>query len=168
MNITSFRGEYAFLSNSYSCVIRYNGNTFNSVECAFQAQKNPIAVDLFRNMSFQEAAAVSRKPIIEPGEAKRLGRKIMLRSDWVVVKDRIMLDLLVAKFDQNPDLKRRLVETGDATLIAGNTWHDNYWGVCQCPNCAMMDHKNKLGTFLSEIRDAYIHDKRPLGVRRLG
>ena len=34
-----------------------------------------------------------------------------------------------AKFTQNPHLARFLVETGDAELIEGNSWHDTFWGV---------------------------------------
>lgn len=166
--ITTFRGKYAFLSNFYSCVIRYNGATYNSVECAFQAQKCPSMIDMFRNMGTQEAASHSRKPIIEPGEAKRLGRKVYIRQDWEDIKERIMLELLVAKFDQNADLKHQLLETGMATLIEGNTWHDNYWGVCQCPNCVLKVHRNRLGVLLTEIRDTYAHDKRPLEVIEVG
>lgn len=39
--ITSFRGEYAFLSNFFEALIEYNGLRFRNNEAAFQAMKNP-------------------------------------------------------------------------------------------------------------------------------
>lgn len=166
-SITSFRGKYAFLSNFSSVTIRYNGHTYNSLESAFQAQKNPSCVDMFRNMGVQEAIEAKRRPIIDPGEAKRLGRKVIMRPDWDSVKDRIMLELLTTKFTQNDSLKRELIETGDTILIEGNTWHDNYWGWCKCPECALAVHHNKLGNLLMQIRDVLREDKNPLEVIRL-
>ena len=165
--ISSFRGKYDFLSNFSSVLIRYNGHMYNSLESAFQAQKNPDCADMFRNMGTQEALKAKRRPIIDPGEAKRLGRKIPLRPDWNTVKDQIMLELLTAKFTQNESLKRELIETGDAVLIEGNTWHDNYWGYCICPKCVLVEQHNKLGNLLMQIRDVLKADKNPLEVIRL-
>ena len=34
------------------------------------------------------------------------------------------------KFDQNPDLKAKLVATGNQELVEGNTWYDTFWGKC--------------------------------------
>ena len=41
-----------------------------------------------------------------------------------------MLDIVMAKFRQHPDLTEALLDTGDAELIEGNTWNDTTWGVC--------------------------------------
>lgn len=163
-SISKFIGEYRFLSNFSDSIIRYNGHTYNSVESAFQAQKSHGAVDLLRNMSVQEALEAKRRPIIDPGEAKRIGRRVPVRKDWEQVKDRIMLEVLVAKFTQNERDRQSLLDTGNAILVEGNTWHDNYWGWCQCPNCALEEHHNKLGRLLMQIRDALKEDKNPLEV----
>lgn len=37
--ITEFRGRYYFLSNFYEVNIEFEGETYTSVEAAFQAQK---------------------------------------------------------------------------------------------------------------------------------
>ena len=58
-----------------------------------------------------------------------------------------MKELLMAKFSQNEDLKKKLLDTGDATLIEGNTWGDKYWGVCKGVG------KNRLGELLMEVRE---------------
>ena len=57
-----------------------------------------------------------------------------------------MYDICRAKFMQNPNLARLLIETGDATLIEGNTWGDRVWGVCDGVG------ENRLGRILMRIR----------------
>mgnify|MGYP005981410963 CR=1 FL=1 len=42
MIIDEFRGEYAFLSNFYSCPVTYNGESYLNSEAAFQAQDTEI------------------------------------------------------------------------------------------------------------------------------
>ena len=41
----------------------------------------------------------------------------------------------------------RLINTGDAILIEGNTWGDTYWGVCDGVG------ENRLGKLLMEVRE---------------
>lgn len=137
-SITRFRDEYYFLSNFYECPVKYNGYLFNSAEAAFQASKSDTVDPKFCTMS--------------PGEAKSAGRKVKLREDWEEVKDAIMRDVLLAKFTLNEDLRCKLIATGDAILIEGNTWHDNYWGVCKCGTCVFRERYNKLGILLMDVR----------------
>ena len=79
------------------------------------------------------------------GRAKRLGR-VELRSDWEEVKIEVMREVLRCKFSQNPDLKAKLIATGDAELIEGNNWNDRFWGVCRGVG------QNHLGRLLMELR----------------
>ena len=39
-----------------------------------------------------------------------------------------MYEIVLAKFTQNPDLKKKLLATGDEHLEEGNTWGDTIWG----------------------------------------
>ena len=133
--ITSFRDEYDFLSNFYKCNVTYDGYTYMNSEAAFQAQK-----DLTRRNEFTTLNAVM---------AKRLGKRVNLRNDWEKVKLGIMEEIVRCKFDQNPDLKEKLIDTGDALLIEGNTWGDKYWGMCNGSG------ENHLGFILMKIRDSY-------------
>lgn len=139
--INSFTGVYAFLSNFYPCEIEKDGIKFPTVEHYFQACKT---LDL--NKCAEIAAAAT------PGEAKRLGRRVKLREDWEEVKDAVMEEGLRKKF-KNPRLKAALLSTGDAYLIEGNTWHDNYWGACRCARCRNRQGQNHLGELLMKIRD---------------
>ncbi len=133
--ITSFDGAYGFLSNFYPCdVTMPDGITYPSVEHAFQAQKTE---DVAARRGFLDLTA---------GQAKRRGRLVHLRPDWDDVKDDVMLTALRLKF-ADPDLRAKLLITGDAELVEGNTWGDMYWGVCSGHG------RNRLGQLLMQVRN---------------
>lgn len=142
--IDCFDGDYAFLSNFYEYPFQLNGTTYKTAEHAFQAMKATIKADYDLIVNAET-----------PGRAKRLGKKIQLRPDWEEVKYCIMQDILRVKF-ASPELGQMLLDTGDATLIEGNTWHDNLWGNCTCPRCADKVGKNWLGNILMGVRQDLI------------
>ena len=141
--INRFDGDYYYLSNFYLCEngITFDGITYTNSEAAFQAQKT-------LNISEREFKFTK----IGPSNAKMRGRRIKLRSDWEQVKDDLMYQIVKAKFIQNPDIAIQLCSTGDAELIEGNTWHDNYWGDCTCRQCQLIDGYNMLGQILMRVR----------------
>ena len=130
--IEYFRDEYYFLSNFYSAPVEYMGIRFSSNEAAFQAAKCPERANEFVRLN--------------PSEAKRLGRRVALRPDWEQVKDNVMYEICLDKFRRNPDLRDKLLATGDAELIEGNTWGDRYWG--QVDGIG----RNQLGKTLMRVR----------------
>lgn len=133
--IDKFDGtEYGFLSNFYSSPIQYEGIVYPTVEHMFQALK---ALDIETRKKIANAAT--------PGQAKRLGRSVALREDWEEVKVDVMRTALQLKFS-DPTLRAKLIATGDAELIEGNTWNDRFWGVCRGTG------KNMLGLLLMEVR----------------
>lgn len=139
--IDNFNEEYRFLSNFYPSNIIYEGLTYPTIEHAFQACKTE---------SFYERKMISKAST--PGLAKMQGRKVHLRSNWELIKDKIMEELLRQKFN-DPTLKQLLLNTKNAKLIEGNYWHDNYWGNCYCYKCEDFIGKNKLGKLLMKIRE---------------
>lgn len=140
--IDSFEGEYFFLSNFSKSSIEYDGITYPTVEHAYQAQKT-LDKDL--------RLAVSE--LKTPSESKRFGKSVVLREHWDTIKVGIMVELCEIKF-QTSYYKKQLLLTEDATLIEGNTWHDNFWGDCRCEKCKNITGLNYLGRLLMEIRDA--------------
>lgn len=90
---------------------------------------------------------VSRRISLNPQSAKRLGRSVLLRPDWEEIKYDVMYQVCKAKFQQNPDLGQKLLKTGNAELIEGNTWGDRIWGVCKGIG------ENNLGKTLMRVRD---------------
>ena len=135
MRIERFENEYRFLSNFWLCKVKYDGITYPSAEHAYQAAKVENAID--------------RTPFLAcrtPGDAKRLGRHITLRSNWGAVKLAVMREVVLEKFTANEDLCNKLLKTGEAVLVEGNWWNDTYWGVCKGIGT------NHLGKILMQVR----------------
>jgi ribA/ribD-fused uncharacterized protein len=135
MAIKEFIGEYRFLSNFYLAEVILDGEIYRSVEHAYVAAKT---LDLEKRKEIAN--------IIEPKNAKRLGRKLKLRENWPIIKTTIMETLVRRKFEQEP-LRSMLLSTGDEELIEGNWWGDRFWGVCNGVG------ENKLGKILMKIRE---------------
>lgn len=134
-SITFFRDDYFFLSNFYEVPITYNGIIYRSSEAAFQSMKT-------KDESLRKDFAN-----LTPNESKKLGRKVKLREDWEDVKVDIMYEIVKQKFIQNPDLKDKLIATGNAYLEEGNTWGDKVWGTVNGEGF------NHLGFILMKIRE---------------
>ena len=137
--INSFTGDYKFLSNFYPCKVELDGVEYPSVEHAYQAAKT---------LDKDERKVFHKRPLPTAGESKKLGRKLKMRPDWESVKLQVMEELLVQKFADDL-LKKQLQETGEATLVEGNYWGDDFWGVDK-----KKGGKNHLGKLLMKIRDS--------------
>ena len=133
--IDSFDGKYAFLSNFYDSPLKIDQDyTYPTVEHYFQAMKTTDPIE--------------RKKIADaptPGQAKKMGRHVNLRPSWNEIKDDIMYIGVWTKF-MNPELRAKLLSTGDEELIEGNWWGDKYWGVCNG------EGENHLGKILMRVR----------------
>lgn len=137
--ISKFRGSNYFLSNFYYAPVKYQGMTYQNNEAAFQSAKIINTKHANQRIIFTH---------MSPNEAKRKGRHVQLRSDWEQVKDQIMYEIVRSKFTANKDLQTKLLATGDADLIEGNTWHDTYWGY----DMSQRRGHNKLGKILMRVR----------------
>lgn len=146
--INKFTRTNAFLSNFHPCRVTFCGMTFPSVEAAFQAAKCADPDDRLQFLT------------LTPAQAKRRGRQVRMRLDWDQRKLAIMHDLLVQKFRENPELIPKLMNTGKAVLVEGNTWHDNFWGSCTCPRCNGKRGRNQLGELLMKLRAGYCRQRR--------
>jgi len=131
--ILEFQGEYRFLSNFWPAEVHFEGEYYPSVEHAYVAAKT---LDPTLRKQFQSGS---------PGAVKRAGRQLQLRPDWEEVKLTVMRRLLYLKF-QNPELREKLLATGERELVEGNNWSDFYWGVCRGKG------QNHLGRLLMEVR----------------
>lgn len=127
--------EFEFLSNFYPCKIVVNGVEYPSVEHAFQSEKTVLDFE-------KEAIRLAKNPAI----AKKLGKKVCLRSGWEENKVSIMENLVRQKFE-NPVLAKKLQKTKGLKLEESNSWGDYFWGTCGGTG------KNMLGKILMKIRD---------------
>ena len=84
-----------------------------------------------------------------PKEASTIGRdrNNKKREDWKNIKQDIMFDAVYYKFKQNPDKKKKLLETGNEEIVE-ETVKENYWG-CG-PN---HDGENNYGKILCKVRE---------------
>jgi len=135
-DILEFKGEFWWLSNFSESKVRLDGAEYRTVEHAYQAAKTT---------NVAERQEVMDAP--GPRVAKKLGRKVTMRSDWDQVKLQVMEDLLRQKFAAGTELAGKLVATGDGQLVEGNWWGDMFWGSCKGVG------QNHLGKLLMKIRN---------------
>lgn len=151
--IDSFRGDYAFLSNFYPSPLSVSFSAFDgdrfllpTAEHMFQSAKIE-----FSTLSSQEKFNWLRElaNTSDPKNAKYLGKSISIDVQaWNNASYRMMEQVLTYKFTIYSELRELLLQTGDATLIEGNTWGDKLWGQVNG------EGQNLLGKILMNIRDS--------------
>lgn len=125
-----------FLSNFYPCIIKYKRITYKSSEAAYMSEKQ-------RELKWKEYCASAT-----PAEIKKKSKSIKLRDNWEQIKIQVMFDVLRLKF-QIPELREKLLATGDQHIEEGNTWSDTFWGV----DLETGVGRNFLGRILMHIRE---------------
>lgn len=143
--ICEFKDEYAFLDNCYPISITYKGLTYTCVQSAFEAGK--------------ETSKMSRIPYTTMNGYTAMAYPTnRIYSNWEDKQDNIMYELLTLKFNKE-ELKQKLINTNDSYIEYINSWHDNYWGVCNCENCSDKNY-NKLGIMLMNVRETLQNEKK--------
>lgn len=150
--IGKFEGEYAFLSNFWSSPITMTWLdepvTFPTGEHAFQAAKC-LAVPLGASVKTGYLYGVQKADT--PNAAKHLGRSVKIDLDrWNGIRVDCMRKVTWQKFYADVDLRERLLSTGHALLVEGNTWGDTFWGRCEGKG------SNILGSILMEVRGFWV------------
>ena len=135
--IAEFKGEYAFLSADYPCEIIVDGITYTSATnlfCALKATSDGMKKKIAR---------------LSPNKARQKCAMLPPNEYYENNKEACYRMANTAKFDQNPELKKKLLETGDSKLINTVTYRDEWAGVRGGTG------KNVLGKVLMELRDMY-------------
>ncbi len=158
--IESFSGPYRFLSNFWPISVKLvgtiyakcpeypqglsfsDGLIYNSVEHAYQAAKSDNPFD------WEEIQKLET-----PGKAKKYGSNLKVRFDWnPQTKIDVMTNLVTQKFwFKEPLLTQKLLQTGNAELIEGNTWNDTFWGQTKEKDQPWTG-ENHLGKILMQVR----------------
>jgi len=141
MNIYFYepKGKNGFLSNFYvSPFLCEDRLTWQTAEHFYQAHK-------FRNIDKEAFSKIHQA--YTPREAKDLAKEFSAKYD-VYESDKIynMRGAIEYKFQQNPDLRLKLLETGD-NIIISNSLTDHYWG-----RGAHSIGINMMGLLLMELR----------------
>lgn len=145
MDILEFQGEHRWLSNFWFAKVMLDDVVYPSVEHAYQAAKTYPS---------------ERPPFLSctAAEAKKLGRQVVIRDEWELVKLDVMRSLIEQKFAPGTDLAKKLLETGDVRLVEGNKWGDTFWGVCNGRG------QNHLGEILMAQRSQLKNQNSPLHI----
>lgn len=138
-----YEQDFYVLSNFSAFRLKWEGQDFDTSEHAYHWMKFwqngygagwSVALEIAKAPSAHEALKIAER------------NKHRRRRDWDDVKVEIMHGILRAKADQHPYVLRKLLATGDRTLIE-NSWRDDFWG--WGPN---RDGKNMLGTLWMRVR----------------
>lgn len=137
--ITSFTGPNRFLSNFHPAPVEWLGHTYQTVEHAYQAAKFAAHPEIVKEI----------QATTSPGDTKKIARKYkhLIEPSWFIYgRELVMFYLLQQKFHPGSGMAGKLIATGHAELIEGNTWNDTFWGVCNGQG------ENNLGSMLMLIR----------------
>ena len=142
--IESFSGENRFLSNFWPAWVELEGEMYPSTEQAYKAAKTLDEVARAKIRGF-----IPNKRELEE-QIREVLDDAIIRPDWTDdMRLQVMESLLNQKFDgRDPDLQKRLLDTGDIELVEGNTWGDTFFGVCNGVG------ENNLGKILMRVRDS--------------
>lgn len=137
MNVqfNSYTAGYEWLSNFFEATIDYAGRDWMTVEHAYRAMKT---VDEGQRDAIMLAPTASK--------AKRIGKHVDIRPDWLSIRVDVMRELTRCKYSQHNWLSDRLIATGDATLYHLAPW-DRFWGVDD-----QLRGENQLGRILMAER----------------
>lgn len=127
------------LSNFSRHAVYLNGRIWPTVEHFYQAQK-------FEGTQQEEEIRRCATPILAKKRAYEFTPRIS-QEDWDAIKESIMLKGLRAKFGQHPDLKDKLLASGDRRLVE-HTEQDHYWG-----DAGDDSGQNRLGYLLMQVRN---------------
>ncbi|MCB9946499.1 MAG: NADAR family protein [Rhodospirillaceae bacterium] len=129
--------DYGCFANTSDHGFTVDGRYWRSVEHFYQAHK-------FADPAWTERIRQARTV----REARALGqsRKVLIRADWDSARDAVMVTAVKAKIAAHPEVRRTLLETGEALLVEASPY-DHYWG-CGADGTGA----NRLGQILMQIR----------------
>ncbi len=140
-----------FLSNWYKAKFQLEGKVFNCTEQWYMYKKAKY---------FQDQDTAQKILSCEnPYQQKKLGRTVkhFNRRQWLKVAPNIMHQGNLAKYSQNPSLKKKLLNTKE-TILAESSGYDKIWGTGCFPNhkdakvMTKWPGKNLLGNILMLVR----------------
>lgn len=114
--------ENGYLGNWYIADFKIDGKVFSSIEQYMMYEKARV---------FNDDIVMERvMELTDAQEIKKLGRQVRNYNDhvWNGIRQIVVFRGVYAKFEQNEELKEKLLATGDAILVeaAGD---DRVWGV---------------------------------------
>lgn len=128
ITITRVKEESGWLSCMSAYPVTYQGTQYKTCEALFQALR-------FTNYpEIQKEIIECKSPMAAKMKARKNCKKLNRGIKWDEAPSDIplMKECLELKLEQHPDLKEKLIATGDATIIEDCTTHDResarFWG----------------------------------------
>ncbi len=145
--------SYGYLSNWYLSEFTIKNITFYSMEQYMMYQKAMLFQDI---ITAEQILQTSNQ-----GHIKMLGRSVKNYDDiiWNGMRQLIVYEGLVAKFQQNEDLHQKLLHTNDA-ILAECAVQDRIWGIGLSMtdenrfNISKWRGQNLLGFALMQVRNS--------------
>jgi ribA/ribD-fused uncharacterized protein len=126
---------FGFMNNFKKARMFIYGRWWNNVEAPYQSMKTDV-------QSEKDAIWAAKTP----REARDLGQKVTINSNWDEVKYLVMYECVLAKFLQHSDLRKQLIDTKQEELMEDSPI-DYYWG-CGKDGTG----QNNLGKVLIQVR----------------
>lgn len=149
-NGLGFQGEESFLSNFFPVTLTVEKCLFSSSEQAFQYFK---AITCKKDESAAKILSMAN-----PRDIKLAGDNIPAKAIWECHKEAFMRSIVHAKFTQNPEIKKRLLDTKDLPLMecTKNRWWGCGWRIDapEWEKQSTYPGLNKMGKILMEVRAA--------------
>ena len=148
ISFTKTKLPYGWLGNMFPAPITYDGQIWRTSEALFQALR-------FEDLTIREMIRNDKSP---------MGAKLMMKKykTKMVVEPMSTEDLenmrlcLRLKFDQHPDIREKLLKTGDHLIFEDieerpKTDRNKFWGAFKTNG--QLDGQNMLGKLLMELRE---------------
>ena len=132
--------EFYPLDNFSSFKVNWNGYIYSSLEEAYQAAS-------FMGSSEELVELVKKSHSADEAQRIAYANRDKQRKDWNEVKLYIMEELLRLQIDQNPYVKKKLLETNNYMIVEDSP-KDSFWG--WGPN---RDGQNQLGKLWMKLRN---------------
>lgn len=132
-----YENDFYIFSNFSSFAIEWKGKLYPTSEHVYHAEK-------FDYESIKEEIRNTRSA----HDSMKLAHsyKDKVRKDWYQNNLAVMKNILRAKVEQHPYIKKKLLDSGERELIE-DSWRDDFWG--WGPN---KDGQNNLGKLWMEVR----------------
>ena len=148
-NVLAYHSEFSPFSNLYPARIIHKGSLreFITAEQAYQYRK---CTEL--NQAKQANLIMLTREVYE---MRQLGREAGTSEEWERIKEEVMYEILLMKFEQDEELQEKLLLSGTLELVEATP--DKEWGAgCSLNSKAMKSHswtgKNRQGIILMRVR----------------
>lgn len=147
--VISFRKTsepYGWLGNMSAYPVRHGGRCYRTAEALFQVLR-------FEDESIRNEIWLQKSPMSAKHKAKKYKSLMTItpKSERDIENMRMVVRL---KAEQNPDIKRFLLATGDATLVEDTTARsDQFWGAALINGTWVGE--NILGRIWMGLREEY-------------